>query len=373
MGRVAVWRSTSVVLCAVVSVGLAARPAAADDAAFAAEVLNLVNKERQANGLAPLTRAVELDRAAQKFAVYMGEAGFFSHNGPDGSTPASRIKAEGYNGTTWGENIAAGQRTPEAVMNAWMNSSGHRANILNANFKEIGIGCATVSGSPMGIYWVQDFGARKNAPTNPSPAPAPSKPSISGINPSRGKVGDTVAVDGSAFGSTAGKVLFGGGVAGVIQGWSDTRISVKVPSGAQSGAVTVQNSVGTSNGFTFTVDASQPETPTPPPSTSPTPPPSTSPTPSPTPTPPDRRTRPRMKSISPGSGRSGVLVTIKGQNFGSTAGRILFGSTGAATVKSWTDTQVQVVLSGTPGRRFLLLLRSDGVPSVNMARFALTP
>lgn len=381
MGRVEVLRALSFALCAVVSVSLAAKPAAAQDTeAFEAEVLVLVNKERQANGLAPLTRAVELDRAAGKFAQYMGEAGFFSHNGPDGSTPSSRIKAEGYNGTTWGENIAAGQRTPAAVMNAWMNSDGHRANILSSSFKEIGIGCASVSGSPMGIYWVQNFGARKNMPapapapgTPTTPAPAPAKPAISGINPASGKVGDTVAVDGSAFGSTAGKVLFGGGVAGAIQGWSDTKISVKVPTGAKSGAVTVQNSVGTSNGFNFTVTATQPEQPTPPPTTNPTPTPTPDPGASPPSPPTNRRTRPRMTSITPGSGRSGVLVTIKGQKFGATAGRVIFGSTGGAAVQSWTDTEIKVVLTGSPGRRLLLLVRSDGMPSTNMARFAINP
>jgi hypothetical protein len=372
----ALLRGMSLTLCAIVSVGLAARPAGAQDtAAFAAEVLTLVNKERQAVGLAPLTRAVELDRCAQKYAQYMGEAGFFSHNGPDGSTPASRIKAEGYSGTTWGENIAAGQRTPQAVMTAWMNSSGHRANILNSSFKEIGIGCAAVSGSPMGIYWVQNFGARRNAPTNPpssppssppSTTPTPAKPAISEINPGRGKVGDTVALIGSGFGSS-GKVVFGGSKQGSIQGWSDTRVSVKVPTGATSGAVTVQNSGGTSNGYNFTVDTNQPEpAPTQPTQPAPTPPKGVNPSP------PSRLTRPRMTRISPGSGRSGVQVTIKGQNFGTTAGRILFGTTGSASIRSWTNTEIRAVLTGTPGRRALLPVRADGVPSRNMAIFAIT-
>lgn len=360
MGKAAFLRRTSLVLCAIVSVGLAARPAAAQDtAAFAAEVLTLVNKERQANGLAPLSRAVELDRAAQKYAQYMGDAGFFSHNGPDGSTPSTRIKAEGYNGNTWGENIAAGQKTPQAVMTAWMNSSGHRANILHSSFKEIGIGCAT--GGSMGLYWVQDFGARPNAPTNPAPAPA--KPSISGVNPTRGLVGDTVAVDGSAFGSS-GKVFFGGGKEGAIQGWSSTRVSVKVPAGAVSGAVTVQNSGGTSNGFNFTVDAGTPTTP--PTDPSPTPPPGGG-----TPPEPDPLSKPKMTAISPGSGRSGVLVTIKGLNFGNQVGRLVFGTTGTATIKSWSNTQITAVLTGKPARRVLRPYRADGAASVNAAVFTL--
>jgi hypothetical protein len=142
--------------------GLAVRPARAEDlATYGQEVLTLVNKERQAAGLAPLTRAPELDQAAQRFASYMGTAHFFDHTGPDGSNLPSRIAAAGYRGYTWAENIAAGQRTPQAVVQDWMNSPEHRANILHSALKEIGIGIARVPGSPMGIYWVQDFGARK--------------------------------------------------------------------------------------------------------------------------------------------------------------------------------------------------------------------
>jgi uncharacterized protein YkwD len=143
---------------------LAIRTARADDlAAYAQEVLDLVNQQRQAAGLAPLTRAPELDQSAQRFAQYMGTAHFFDHTGPDGSSLHSRIAAAGYPGYTWAENIAAGQRTPQAVVRDWMNSPEHRSNILHPALKEIGIGVARVPDSPMGIYWVQDFGARKGA------------------------------------------------------------------------------------------------------------------------------------------------------------------------------------------------------------------
>jgi hypothetical protein len=358
-------------MCVALGAGLAARPAGAQDlGSFANDVLNLVNKERQAAGLAPLTRAVELDRAAQKYAQYMADAGFFSHNGPDGSTPSARIKAEGYSGYTWGENIAMGQPTPEAVMQAWMNSSGHRANILHSSFKEIGIGVAKAAGG-RSIYWVQDFGARNGGGGGTAP-PAPAKPSISTINPARGKVGDTIAVEGTNLG-TSGQVLFGGGKAGAVQGWTSSRVSVKVPDGAKSGAVTVQNSVGTSNGFSFTVDPATPEQPPSPPDANPppsNPPPSNPPGDTP-PAPPTRRTRPRMSRVSPGSGKSGVLVTISGVNFGATPGRLMFGSTGGVAIQSWTDRQIKAVLTGTPGRRFLVPVRADGVPSANMAIFAI--
>ena len=102
-----------------------------------------------------------LTRAAQNYAQYMGAANFFDHYGPDGSTPWSRAEAEGYTGWTYmGENIAAGYATPAAVMAGWMNSPGHRANILEPGFRDIGVGYAYVPGSTYGYYWVQDFGSR---------------------------------------------------------------------------------------------------------------------------------------------------------------------------------------------------------------------
>jgi hypothetical protein len=144
--------------------GLAVRTARADDlAGYAQQVLDLVNQERQAAGLAPLTRAPELDQSAQRFAQYMGTAHFFDHKGPDGTSLHSRIASAGYHGYTWAENIAAGQRTPQAVVRDWMNSPEHRSNILHPALQEIGIGVARVPDSPMGFYWVQDFGARKRA------------------------------------------------------------------------------------------------------------------------------------------------------------------------------------------------------------------
>jgi uncharacterized protein YkwD len=166
MGRVGSVSGMAMALTVALGAGLAVLPARAEDlAAYANEVLDLVNQERQAAGLAPLTRAPELDQSAQRFAQYMGTAHFFDHTGPDGSRLHARIAAAGYRGYTWAENIAAGQRTPQAVVQDWMNSPGHRANILHASLKEIGIGIARVPGSPMGIYWVQDFGARKGAGT----------------------------------------------------------------------------------------------------------------------------------------------------------------------------------------------------------------
>jgi uncharacterized protein YkwD len=155
MGRVSSVHGMAMALCVALGAGLAARPAGAQDVSgFADQVLTLVNKERQAAGLAPLTRARELDQAAQQYAQYMGTAKFFDHTGPDGSTPPTRIAAAGYKGYTWGENIAAGQPNPDAVMQAWMNSAGHRANILDCDLTRIGVGVAEGPGGP---WWTQDF------------------------------------------------------------------------------------------------------------------------------------------------------------------------------------------------------------------------
>ncbi|BAU87675.1 allergen V5/tpx-1 family protein [Streptomyces laurentii] len=86
----------------------------------------------------------------------MAARDFFDHTNPDGDGPGERVTATGYQWSTYGENIAKGQATAAEVMEGWMNSPGHRANILNCDFREIGIGLHT-SGGP---YWTQVFGAR---------------------------------------------------------------------------------------------------------------------------------------------------------------------------------------------------------------------
>lgn len=123
------------------------------DLSFARQVVELVNKERAKAGVSPLTIDAGLESAA---LVRTGEIQTsFSHTRPNGSSFATAIKEAGVTYRRSGENIAWGQRTPEAVVNAWMNSDGHRANILNKNFSRIGVGYLTNgSGTP---YWVQLF------------------------------------------------------------------------------------------------------------------------------------------------------------------------------------------------------------------------
>ncbi|GAA3047903.1 sigma-70 family RNA polymerase sigma factor [Streptomyces glomeratus] len=122
-----------------------------------AQVVALVNKERAAAGCGPLTEDPQLEQAAQGHSDDMAARNFFEHTNPDGADPGQRITAAGYRWSTYGENIARGQQTPQAVMDSWMNSPGHRANILNCSFKNIGVGIHKGSGGP---WWTQDFGAK---------------------------------------------------------------------------------------------------------------------------------------------------------------------------------------------------------------------
>ena len=120
--------------------------------AFETEVVRLVNEERTARGLAPLTQNWELSSVARYKSQDMHDNGYFSHTSPVYGTPFQMIKSFGLSYRTAGENIARGQATPQAVVRAWMGSAGHRANILNASFREIGVGYVAT-----GRYWTQMF------------------------------------------------------------------------------------------------------------------------------------------------------------------------------------------------------------------------
>ncbi|MEM7554985.1 MAG: CAP domain-containing protein, partial [Cyanobacteria bacterium P01_A01_bin.84] len=107
---------------------------------FTEEVLKLTNDFRVKNGRSRLTMNSDLSEAAQDHSEDMAKLDFFSHTGKDGSKAGDRITDAGYEWNTYGENIAAGQRTPDQVVQGWINSPGHRANMLNPNFKELGVG-----------------------------------------------------------------------------------------------------------------------------------------------------------------------------------------------------------------------------------------
>lgn len=118
-------------------------------------VLALVNAERETQGLKALKLSEELTSLATMKSRDMAEKNYFSHESPTYGSPFEMLQSHGVHYQAAGENIAAGQKTPEEVMQSWMNSSGHRANILNANFDTIGIGY--YKGGSYGVYWTQLF------------------------------------------------------------------------------------------------------------------------------------------------------------------------------------------------------------------------
>lgn len=120
--------------------------------AYEQEVIRLVNEIRAENGLNPLTYDWELARVARFKSQDMKDNRYFSHQSPTYGSPFQMIKAFGITFRSAGENIARGYPTPQAVVNGWMNSSGHRANILNASYTHIGVGYVA-----SGNYWTQMF------------------------------------------------------------------------------------------------------------------------------------------------------------------------------------------------------------------------
>lgn len=129
---------------------------------YANEMLRLVNSERCSRGLAPLALNDTLNTVAVAHSQDMADNNYFAHNSQDGTTPWQRMKAAGYNYTTAGENIAAGNSTAGATFIQWWNSSGHRDNILNPAFREMGIGYGYNSAANYDHYWTQVFGARSS-------------------------------------------------------------------------------------------------------------------------------------------------------------------------------------------------------------------
>ena len=120
-----------------------------------AKVIKLTNAERTKAGLKPYTTNWELSRVARYKSKDMMTNKYFSHTSPTYGSPFQMMKSFGITYKAAGENIAMGQRTPEEVVKSWMNSSGHRANILSKSFKEIGVGYEA-----KGNYWTQQFIAR---------------------------------------------------------------------------------------------------------------------------------------------------------------------------------------------------------------------
>lgn len=124
-----------------------------ENQSYAEEVVSLVNVERAKEGLDPLTIDIKVQEAAQIRALEIET--LFSHTRPNGSSFSTVLKEQNISYKSAGENIAWGQRSPQDVVNAWMNSEGHRANIMNANYTKIGVG---YSQNTQGTnYWSQLF------------------------------------------------------------------------------------------------------------------------------------------------------------------------------------------------------------------------
>ena len=149
------------VAVAVVAGAVAAGAAVEAVPAFAADynavrgVVALTNAARARAGCGPVTLSPRLSYAAWLHSRDMAGRGYFSHGSPGGGSPGTRVASAGYRWSSYGENIAWGQRNASEVMSAWMRSPGHRANILNCRFRNVGVAVAyNGRGVP---YWTQDF------------------------------------------------------------------------------------------------------------------------------------------------------------------------------------------------------------------------
>ncbi|MDF9761024.1 putative YkwD family protein [Peribacillus simplex] len=120
--------------------------------AYEQEVVKLTNAEREKQGLAALKIDTKLSKVARIKSQDMKDKNYFDHNSPTYGSPFDMMKQFGISYTSAGENIAQGQQTPEEVVQAWMNSEGHRENIMNPNFTHIGVGYVA-----SGNYWTQQF------------------------------------------------------------------------------------------------------------------------------------------------------------------------------------------------------------------------
>jgi uncharacterized protein YkwD len=129
---------------------------------FIVAAIDRTNSYRTQNGCAALRESTLLDQSALNHSMDMAKRNYFEHDSPDGETPWDRMHAVGYQFTTAAENIAAGYKTAESVIDAFFNETppndGHRKNILNCSLKEVGIGYYYQAGTKYGTYWTQDFG-----------------------------------------------------------------------------------------------------------------------------------------------------------------------------------------------------------------------
>jgi uncharacterized protein YkwD len=157
--------------------GRGANTAAADPALDSEEqaFVTLINDYRAQNGLGSLSVVSTISAASDWMSGDMGQKAYFNHTDSLDRSPWTRMCDFGYCYNTWmGENIAAGYTSAQSVFDAWRNSSGHNANMLNGNFKVMGIARVYTTGSPYGWYWTNDFGGQVPAGSTSTPTPSPS-------------------------------------------------------------------------------------------------------------------------------------------------------------------------------------------------------
>ena len=165
------------------------------DFQFANKVLKLANEERSERGLNPLKLDNQLTNIAEDHSQSMAKNDFFGHKDPtDNSSSLDRINEGGYEWSRWGENVAAGYSTPEDVMEGWMKSPGHRKNILNPNFTEMGIGYEFLANDKGSVnynhYWTQVFGTPLSNSNNNS--------SVKGVSSEKTTSADITSINTSA-------------------------------------------------------------------------------------------------------------------------------------------------------------------------------
>ena len=158
LGAFGVTAAVALGSCGPVATQCAPAPAPAPLAAPSAvqQVVDLTNARRAEHGLGALAVDGLLNNAAQGHSNDQAAADKMSHTGTDGSNPGDRIARAGYGFSAWGENVAAGYPDAASAMNGWMNSPGHRANILNGNFTQIGVGLASAADGT--TYWTMTLG-----------------------------------------------------------------------------------------------------------------------------------------------------------------------------------------------------------------------
>ncbi|MEO0540917.1 MAG: CAP domain-containing protein, partial [Cyanobacteria bacterium P01_A01_bin.105] len=174
------------------------------------ELLNLTNAERAAAGVPPLRLSTQLGQAAQAHAADMARNRTLSHQGSNGSSMVDRIEATGYDYRAIGENVACGNDSPAATIRQWMNSPGHRQNMLSPDFTEIGFGYADQGGSCT-PYWAQVFGTPLQATQPPTPTPpAQAGPILAeqgSLNDTDGSLSDGSRFDMYQFEGRAGQLV----------------------------------------------------------------------------------------------------------------------------------------------------------------------